>query len=258
MKKEKLRKRLIAGLAIFILVDLVYLGKWLFDVYKMNNQEKEVAEIVDKNSDDGTYKMTYEAFQELKSQYPNMVAYIEFPNDYLGEIVAQTDDNEYYLTHWIDDTWTTQGTVFMNWSCTSNSQNITLYGHHVEYDSNAKFSPVAKLADQEVYDEHHTFKVWYEDHVSEYVVSYVTDYNEVTDKNFDYKVSEFYLQNIFDGYKDWLDKNQMIKPVDGSELTKTDKMITLQTCKSYGSEDKINVTGKEIAREGYTEGEESE
>lgn len=249
--KLNARKIILTILGVVIVVDGIYLGMWLKDLYSDMSADKEVRKIVESNPTDSPYKMTKESFDELKNQYPNMIAYIEFPNDFLSEVVVQADDNEYYLTHWIDDTYSTQGSVYMDYSCNPTNQNITIYGHNVYYDATSRFSPLESLENQDAYDLHHEFKVWYEDHVSTYQISYVTIYDTYDDKDFDFRIKNFYTDEIYEEYLNWMNEHQMIQPIKESKLDKTSRIVTLQTCKKWHDTQRHVIAAKEVSSETY-------
>jgi sortase B len=250
--KKRLRQILIAILILIIVIDGVFLVKWIIDLNKGNEQNQTVHDIVDTNSDDSDrYKMSKQGLEALKEQYPNVLAYIEFEDSFISEPIVQGEDNDYYLRRWIDGTYNSEGSVYFDYSCNKENQNITIYGHNVFYDSSARFSGLEQLEKQEGYDEHHTFKIWYEDEVRTYVIAYVTEYDVNEDSSFDYKVKNFYMQSIYDDYMEWLDNHQQIEPVEESKISKTDNIVTLQTCVKWNDSKRHLVIAKEVARETY-------
>lgn len=249
MKKKNI---LITILSMVIVIDAIYLGKWLIDLNKEKEKKEEVKKIVEvSNEEDDGYKITKESFDALRNKYSNVVGYIEFPNDFLSEPIVQGTDNDYYLYRWIDGTKNTQGSVYMDYGCNKENQNITLYGHNVYYDSTARFSPLESLTDQATYDEHHQFKVWFEDSVRTYEIAYVTVYDTEKDKDFDFKVKNFYTDEIYTDFMDWMDQHQQIEPIDGTHIEKTDNLITLQTCVKWHETERHLITAKEVGREQF-------
>lgn len=248
---SKKRKTLIIILIIVILLNGIYLFNWIRKNTSSNKEEKQIKEVItSKASEESDYKMTQESFIELKDQYPNMVGYIEFPDDFMSEPIGQYEDNEYYLHHYIDDTLDDRGAVYMDYDCNPTNENITIYGHNVYFDDNARFSPLQKLETQEEYEKHNEFQIWYADHVSTYEIVYVTKYNVKTDKDFDFKIKNFYTDELFTSYKDWYDAHQLIDSGD-MDIEIGDHLVTLQTCVRWETDNRFLVVGKEVARKEF-------
>lgn len=251
--KKKISGLIIGVLILIIIIDGIFLARWLIDLNKSNQANDDIQKIVETNTDDSNegYKMTKQAFDALKAEYPNIIAYIEFSDDFISEPIVQADDNDSYLRRWIDGTYNTEGSIYFDYSCNKENQNITIYGHNVYYDSSARFSPLETLVNQDAYDLHHQFKVWYEDGVRTYEIGYVAEYDTVNNSDFDFKIKNFYTDEIYSNYVAWLNAHQQINPVDGTELTKTDNLVTLQTCVKWHDTKRHLVIGKEVAREEY-------
>lgn len=234
-----------------ILVNGIYLFHWIRKNTSSNKEEDKIQEVITSQvSEESHYRMTLDAFTELKKQYPDMVAYIEFPDGFMSEPVGQNEDNEYFLHHYIDGTLDDRGAVYMDYDCNPTNENITIYGHNVYFDDNERFSPLQKLETQEEYDCHNELQIWYADHVSTYEIVYVTKYNVTEDKDFDFKIRNFYTDELFDSYKDWYDAHQLIDSGD-MDIENGDHLVTLQTCVRWENMNRFLVVGKEVARADY-------
>ena len=244
------RKLLICVAGLVVLADGIYLGRWLRDLNREKSSEKEIMDIIrsDTVGNDG-YKMTKESYEKLRDRCSDVVGYIEFPNDFLSEPVAQSTDNDYYLYHWIDDTETTQGSVFMDCDCSKENQNITIYGHNVYYDAKARFSPLERLKDQEVFEENSQFSLWIDDEMRTYEIAYVTIYDTKQDADFDFRIKDFYTDEMYTDFIDWMNEHQLIEPLNKTYIDKTDSYVTLQTCVKWHSAERYLITAKEIDRE---------
>ena len=199
-----------------------------------------------------SFELTRDAYDQLKSEYPRTVGYIAWDSEFISEPIGQSYDNEYFLWRSLNGYYNELGTVYMDATCTSDSQNITLYGHYVYYDGSSRFSPLSKLTSQAVYDQNHRFKIWFDDHVSTYEIAYVTHLNIDTETDFDYSVSRYYDDEIFEKHKDWLDKHQLINPVSEARLeSSTDRTVTLQTCVPWHSDLIELVIAKEVNSEKF-------
>lgn len=170
-------------------------------------------------------------FDSLKSNYPATIGYIAWDDEFISQPIAWTTDNDTYLYAGLGGNFDEQGTVFMDSRDTTDSQNITLYGHYVYYDTSARFSPLSRLTDQSTYDSHHRFRIWFEDRVNTYEIAYVAHLNKDTESDFDYALSDYYSDDVFNSHRKWLDNHQLIYPVEQARLESSeDKTVTLQTC----------------------------
>lgn len=76
--------------------------------------------------------------QELKTQYPDIVGYINIPSIGISYPVVQSGDNDYYLNHLIDGTENTSGAIFLDYRISKEpleTKNTVLYGHNMNNGS---------------------------------------------------------------------------------------------------------------------------
>lgn len=244
-------KKICIGICVSaLIVSSIYVVKWLVDWNTSNQNESDIQELVETNSLQGDYKMLPQTYIQLKEKYPKLVGYIEFENDFISEPIVQSDDNFYYLDHWINDSYSEQGSIYLDSNCNSTNQNMTIYGHHVMYDDSAKFSPLTRLVDQDCYESHKYFKIWYDTYVSEYEIIYVVYYDTNSDSEvFDYTAKNFYTEEMYQEYISWLNNHQLIE--SNTNISKTDRLVTLSTCKDASSTIRVLVVSKEINKETY-------
>ncbi len=95
-------------------------------------------------------------FKTLQAKYPDVVGWLYCANTGLNYPIVQTaeEGGEYYLYRDIDGSSNKNGTVFLDWQCSSNftSQNNLLYGHNMK--TGRMFAPIVKYKDQSFYDAH--------------------------------------------------------------------------------------------------------
>ena len=95
-------------------------------------------------------------FDRLQAKYPDVVGYVYSANTVLKYPIVQTaeEGGEYYLYRDIDGSSNKNGTVFLDWQCSSNftSQNNLVYGHNMK--TGRMFAPIVKYRDQSFYDAH--------------------------------------------------------------------------------------------------------
>ena len=82
------------------------------------------------------------------------VAWIYAEGTTIDYPVVQGEDNFYYLTHDYKGNYTQNGAIYMDFKCTTESQNIVIYGHHMR--ANIQFTGLMKFKEKKWVDEHPT------------------------------------------------------------------------------------------------------
>jgi putative sortase B len=80
----------------------------------------------------------------------------------IDNAVMQAGDNDYYLRrneYGEDDVW---GCYFMDYACSSSSQNLVIYGHSLDDSTEAqRFSQLKRFSNPEWAAQHHTIQLEY-------------------------------------------------------------------------------------------------
>ena len=232
------------------------IGKFLYDVYNAKQAEQVVYEIIQTEPESeeetpeekGPFTFTHEQWDRLHAFNPDFIGWMAYEDEFISEPIVQGKNNEYYLDHYIDGTYSGAGAVFVDYQNTVGAdRNVTMYGHHVFYDGNDKFSPLLRLADQSEYEKHYTFKIWYEEYVAEYEITNI--YKVTQDSKFVYQKNVFYDNADLQEYYDYINANNLITPK--SELGETSRFVTLQTCITADGSELFIATCKEKTRESY-------
>lgn len=249
-------KNIVRNILIVILTVVLAVSMYeVIDFLRQNHQENaaiaKINEAIQPNIkiENSEFVFTHEAWKQLKAVNDDFIGYLAFPDQYVSEPVVKAHDRSYYLKHWIDRTWNSQGTVYMDQTNELTDQNITMYGHNVTYDSKAKFSPLTKLVNQKDYDKHHIFKIWYEQEVASYEIEAVYYYDVDKDTAFNFRQNNFtddtevyrFLENI-------RNRNEILS---AGGMTKDDRFVTFQTCRDYSSSVRIIIVAKETGRSAY-------
>lgn len=248
--RKTIRKILVVILVIVLAGSLFEIGQFLLQNREENEAVDKINEIIEPNVEqtDTGFTFSHEAWNQLKAINSDFIGYMAFPDGYIKEPIVKAFDRDYYLRHWIDKTWNSQGTVYMDQQNELTDTNITMYGHNVTYDSNAKFSPLTKLVNQEDYDQHREFKIWYETDVVSYEIEAVYYYDTSTD-DFNFRQSNFNNEQEITSFLSEISKRNEISSYGG--MSKGDRFVTFQTCKGYSSSVRIIVVAKEMNRELY-------
>lgn len=178
--KHKNGKLLYYGVLVLLLSVLVFSSvKIISYVAEKKSSEKNQQELIDQvvtpatpttpdNADsdpdktDGSTTVTNEPeyisvdFATLQAKYPDVVGWLYCANTGLNYPIVQTaeEGGEYYLYRDIDGSSNKNGTVFLDWRCSSDftSQNNLVYGHNMK--TGRMFAPIVKYRDQSFYDAH--------------------------------------------------------------------------------------------------------
>ena len=219
----------------------------------VKNEKKENEDEPEKQQEEQnvSYEITREGFDSLKAQYPLTVAYLAYDDGFIAEPIGKAGDNEYLLRRDLNGNYSEKGTVFMDAGCDSESQNITLYGHNVYYDPSSRFSPLSQLMTQNGYDRHNIFRIWYEDRVATYAVSYVVRFSR-NQESIRYSANEYADEMDYQEKISWLEHRQMIIPVSEARyIGYTDRTVTLQTCVKWYPDQVQLVIAKELKSEKF-------
>lgn len=199
------------------------------------------------NQDDSTNYMhnnNYDAnfISSLKQYYNNddIIMYLSIYDKNnvinLGQAVAQTVDNTYYLDHNLYRTFDKNGAVFVDYSLTFDEvpKNLVIYGNDLYEDS-----PLANIdffTDKQFYDNNKSIEINLNDKILNYtifaLVETETSFNEemisfLNDENF-----EFYLERIKD------------EATYFDEQSDIDKIITIATSSNKANSNRYILYGK--------------
>lgn len=170
-------------------------------------------------------------FASLKSQYPDVYAWIRIPGtkvDY--PIVRREGDNGYYLNHTIDGRRRIEGAIFTEDynSKDFDDPNTLIYGHNMKNGS--MFKTLHKFKDKKFFSENSEVIIYQEGRILRYKIfaAYVYDSRHLM-LSFD-----FDDENVFRSYlNSVLTRKDMSSNIDTTvEVTSEDRIITLSTCNS--------------------------
>lgn len=255
MKKFQkiLRTIIVVILILVILISGYEVISYLMDRSKEVKPERDLRAQIEEEStvDDNGFQLSRKAWEDLKSKNSDIVGYLAFPDGFVKEPIAQAPVNnpDKYLRHWIDGAYSTFGTVFIDGDNSLDDQNITMYGHSYDMDTKTKFSPLTLLTNQEEWEKHHTFTIWYDDRIATYeIVAVREDDTYVNHRNFDFTQRNFKDQNDFDNYMTYVRKHNLIDSHGDAENMPADtRFVTLQTCKRKNARYHIVLTCKQVS-----------
>ena len=221
------------------LITVVLMGLIIFSASKVypdlashSNSEKET-EIIQRLIEDSSEEERFsrKAWEMLHKENEDFMGYLMFDSGLIETPVVQGKDNDEYLRRSFEGKYDTQGVPFMDSMCSAYSENITIYGHNVYYDSNAKFSPLEKLTDEKTADDNRTVFFYLEDECREYeviAVVYITS-EEAEDMNYA-QPSFVNMSQKSEWLKFMMEKSLIQAKAQPSPF---DKFMTLQTCRKW-------------------------
>lgn len=247
-------------LAIIAVVCFSYVGYFIFNqYYKPLQDEKKVDEVreiysmIPENEEDDSpevkfeyddygqlVKTTQEAAENPVSEntpldkvreiYGDTVAWIYIPGTTVDYPVVRGNDNSYYLNHDHKGQYTANGAIFMDRNCNSDSQNVIIYGHHM--NANIMFTDLMKMKNREFGLEHKTLYLDLNDgSTTEWTLLAAFACSDVS--------AESFTRSSFnsDSVGDWVDRIKNMRYYDtGVDFGETDQYVTMITC-SYERND---------------------
>ncbi len=153
-RREKKRKIGIAVCAIVGVLCLMYVGFYAFEDYRTRKNYEEMAAMKENAMDTSEYGQAEPSSQqpvihytnqemeapEILDEYKNLynmnkklIGWLKIDDTNIDYPVMQTIDNEYYLTHNINQENDRNGALFLDKDCDilKRSTNFIIYGHHM-------------------------------------------------------------------------------------------------------------------------------
>lgn len=252
-EKNKNFKKIILIFKLFfmllLLISIIMIGKWFLEKKKLNDKISSISKItkieeisnVDSN---GIIKQVKEIpqnnpywkyinfnlinvdFTNLKNINNEVIAYLKVPGTDIDYSVVQHSDNDYYLKHSIDFSYSTAGWIFMDYRNNINNfdNNTIIYGHRM-YDT-SMFSTLKNVLNDEWLnnEDNHIVYLATENESSLwqiFSIYHIPDTTDFIETSFD---SDDDYQNFIDLINDRSEYNFDSCP------TTNDKILTLSTC----------------------------
>ncbi|MBQ4342626.1 MAG: class B sortase [Erysipelotrichaceae bacterium] len=241
---------------LFVVLLLLFSGLSAYSYYTYHYVEKELPGAVLQSLTSKVLDSAATQKQEIYKQklLDDYLHYYNQNNDYVGwlsfdsgiisEAVMFSGDNDKYLRKDFYLNKDGKGTVFMDMDCTLDSRNITMYGHYVYYDENAKFSPLHLLKDEGNYETNKIITFKLKDEIRTYEVFAVYYYDWMNDVSYHYQTAEFQTEEGFLRHVRRAKDRSMYKT--DVEIEGDDNLLTLQTCVRNRSDLRLIVVAKEI------------
>lgn len=190
-------------------------------------------------------------YKNLLIKYKKLIGWLTFDDKSIGGEsgfpVMQTSDNEYYLTHNMDQEYDKNGTIFMDKDCDvlKPSTNFIVYGHHMK--SGKMFGKLDLYEDQEYCEEHPYiyFDTIYEK--GTYKVMYVFRSRVYNENEIVFKYYQFIDANSQQEFDSYMEEMASMSLYDtGVTAEYGDQLLTLSTCDYQEKNGRFVVVAKKI------------
>lgn len=190
-------------------------------------------------------------YKNLLIKYKKLIGWLTFDDKTIGGEsgfpVMQTSDNEYYLTHNMDQEYDRNGTIFMDKDCDvlEPSVNFIVYGHHMK--SGRMFGKLDLYADQE-YCEEHPY-IWFDTIYEKgtYEVMYVFRSRVYNENEIVFKYYQFIDANSQQEFDSYMEEMASMSLYDtGVTAEYGDQLLTLSTCDYQEKNGRFVVVAKKI------------
>lgn len=218
---------------------------------EIEKEEKLESSVVDTESkDEGTEDKKEEqeeitdnsigTLQELKKEYADVKGWIKINGTSVDYPVLQSTDNSYYLYKDYKGRYNINGSIYMDYRCSPQTQNIVIYGHNM--DADVMFSSVTKYKYAEFGRNHPIIYLDFDDGYSTKweVVGTIICTAEETSKY----INESFSEETINEFLDAIEQNR--RYAIGSELSTTSQYVTLVTCSYEYSTARTIVIAKRI------------
>ncbi len=253
---EKIRKVIFLLAFVTLIVTLCIIGGYFINGMIQQKMIDDAGAVWDdpdaynKNADG-----IFIGFESLIKQNSDIKAWIRVPNTKIDNPVYQTTNNDFYVNHNMNKQPSSYGAVFLDKDAViskeGNSQNLVLYGHHM--NDGAMFGTLKKYRSLDFYKENPLidFTTLYERGQYKVFSVFITNaYPEGDNGNvFQYRYHSFGSDAAFLNFTEQLKIRSIIDT--GVDIMPGDELLTLSTC-IYDFEDARLVVVARRVRDGET------
>ncbi len=226
-------------LALF-LVAAVRLGKMAYDYHKGDQLYQQASDsFLKEESADANKSIDLGIsvdFDALTKANADAIGWILIPDTAVNYPLMQTDNNQYYLKHTYNRTYSDFGSIFLAAECGSDftDQHSLIYGHNTKNGS--MFGSLKKYKDKSYLEAHPYLYIIQKDQILEYKI--VSAFTAETSDDI------YLLSFASDGdYFYWLQRMVALSEVETGtqELTTDTRVLTLSTCTSRTETERFTV-----------------
>ncbi len=167
------------------------------------------------------------AAERKKHNNNQIVGRLEIP-ELFNVLVAQSNDNSYYLTHSVDKEYDIRGTEFLDYRVKPTSKQINIYGHNTR-DTNIKvaFLKLEKFLDKEFFDSHPYIIFQYEGGKALYEIKSI---KEISETNGEHMKVDLTGQDFIDHFNAITNSPVQSRNIS---INAESEILVLQTCSHH-------------------------
>ena len=268
LKKRERRRRLLIGVcAVFGAACLLYVGFYGYEDYRTRKTYEDMAAIkesvqntpyFEEENEPEAPTINYtnqekdapEVLEEYKKLYntnKKLIRWLKIDDTNIDYPVMQTNNNEYYLDHNVNQEKDRNGALFLDKDCdvVNRSTNLIIYGHHMK--SGRMFGNLDDYKSEKYYKKHPTiqFDTIYEK--GTYEIMYVFRSKVYSEGEVVFKYYQF-----IDCYSEQEFESNMTEMAalslydTGVTAEYGDKLLTLSTCDSTVDDGRFMVVAKKV------------
>ena len=198
--------------------------------------------------DETEAKEVLDEYKNLLIANRKLIGWVKIDGTYIDYPVMQTDDNEYYLDHNLNQEYDKNGTIFMDKDCDvlKPSTNYILYGHHMK--NGRMFGQLDLYQNESYYKEHPyiSFDTIYEK--GTYQVMYVFRSRVYKETEIVFKYYQFIDANSEQEFDSYMKEMADMSFYDtGVTAEYGDQLLTLSTCDYQETDGRFVVVAKKVA-----------
>ncbi len=266
-RQEKQRKLMLRISSIVAILCLGYFGVYSYYNYKTESAFQQMNELKEGGGaaaatpaasagplytlDDAVAEReVLEEYKKLLNNNKKLIGWIKIDDTNINYPVLQTDNNEYYLDHNVNEEYDINGSIFMDKDCdiVKPSTNYILYGHHMK--NGKMFGKLDSYQSESYYKEHPyiSFDTIYEK--GTYEVMYVFRSRVYKETEIVFKYYQFIDANGEQEFESHMQEMAAMSLYDtGVTASYGDQLLTLSTCDYQETDGRFVVVAKKIAKE---------
>ena len=258
--REKRRKWIVIVCSILAVVSFGYYGVYYYFVERTTSTYEKWADLKQENPySNGVIKSIQTAEQpeeerEILDEYKvlynknkSLIGWVKIDDTIIDYPVMQTVNNEYYLTHNLEQEYDKNGSIFMDKDCDilKPSTNLIIYGHHMK--SGKMFGSLNKYSSEAYYKKHPIiqFDTIYER--GTYAIMYVFRSKVYNENEITFKYYQFIDANSAEEFDSNMEEMAGLSLYDtGVTAGYGDRLLTLSTCDSSEQDGRFVVVAKKV------------
>ncbi len=268
-RREKRRRLTITLCSLAAMVCLGYFGIYSYYQIRTENTYRQLSEMKNNqtakpaqpaqtpsgplytlNEEPDVEPEVLDEYKNLLKTNKKLIGWLKIDDTNIDYPVMQTSDNEYYLTHNLNQEYDKNGSIFMDKDCDvlKPSTNFILYGHHMS--SGRMFGKLGLYEKKSYYEEHPyiQFDTIYEK--GTYEVMYVFRSRVFKEEEIVFKYYQFIDANSEQEFDSYMNEMAEMSLYDtGVTAQFGDQLLTLSTCDYQEKNGRFVVVAKKIAKE---------